>query len=97
LLSLSAANGVLMFISADQLLAHAIGDYLLQSDWMAAEKAKHANAALCHALCYTLPFIFLRPSLLGLVFIVSTHYVIDRHRLPKYLIRVKNRTGPPRT
>ena len=37
-------------ITADQLLAHAVGDYVLQSDWMATEKATKSLAALAHAV-----------------------------------------------
>lgn len=46
-----------------QLLLHLIGDYLLQSGWMAANKAKSHIAAFVHALVYSLPFLLLRPSL----------------------------------
>lgn len=82
-------------ISADQLLCHAIGDYVLQSDWMATEKTKKSIAALCHVLTYALPFLFLRPSWAGLSVIVGTHFVIDRWRLARFLVRMKNHIGPP--
>jgi hypothetical protein len=49
-------------ITADQLVAHAVGDYILQSDWMATEKTKQNAAAATHALTYTLPFLFLTRS-----------------------------------
>jgi hypothetical protein len=48
-----------MFITADQILAHMVGDYLLQSHWMATEKTKRSLAAGVHAGTYTLPFLFL--------------------------------------
>ncbi len=47
-------------ITADQLLCHAIGDYVIQSDWMANEKTKRSLAALAHVLTYAVPFLFLR-------------------------------------
>lgn len=81
-------------ITADQLFCHAIGDYVLQSDWMATEKTKRSVAALCHVLTYMLPFLFLRPSLAALAFIVSTHFVIDRWRLARYVCWLKNRPWP---
>lgn len=36
------------FITANALVAHAVGDYLLQSDWMATEKVKRSVACLAH-------------------------------------------------
>ena len=77
-------------ISGDQLLCHAIGDYVLQSDWMATEKTKRSLAALAHVLTYALPFLFLRPSLLALAVIVGTHFVIDRWRLARFVCWAKN-------
>lgn len=77
-------------ITADQLLAHAIGDYILQSDWMANAKTKQSVAALAHVLTYMLPFLFLRPSPLALATIVGTHFLIDRWRLARYVVAFKN-------
>ena len=68
-------------IVADQLLCHLIGDYVLQSDWMANEKTKKSVAALAHAITYGLPFLFLRPSLAAFLLIVGSHFLIDRFRL----------------
>lgn len=77
-------------ITANQLICHAIGDYVLQSDWMATEKTKRSVAALVHVLTYAIPFLFLRPSFLALAFIVGTHFIIDRWRLARYVCWVKN-------
>lgn len=63
-------------ITADQLVAHAIGDYLLKSHWMAIEKTKRSIAALAHVVRYAIPFLWFRPSLAALAFIVGTHLVI---------------------
>lgn len=84
-------------ITADQLLCHAIGDYILQSDWMATEKTKKSVAALCHVLTYGIPFLFLRPSWLAMFVIVSTHFVIDRWRLARFVVWIKNFIGPKQT
>lgn len=81
-------------ITADQLVSHAIGDYILQSDYMASEKTKKSTAAAIHALTYALPFLFLRPSPLALFVIVSTHFVIDRWRLARYVVWAKNWLAP---
>lgn len=83
-----------MFITADQLVAHAIGDYVLQSDWMAQSKTKKSVACLAHVLTYALPFLFLTTSWKALLFIVVTHFVMDRWRLARYVCWVKNFLGP---
>jgi hypothetical protein len=85
-----------MLISADQILAHLIGDYILQSDWMANEKRKRSVAALVHALWYSLPFMFFAPSMAAVAFIVGTHFLIDRFGLARYVVWLKNFIGPPR-
>ncbi len=81
-------------ITANQLVAHAVGDYLLQSDWMANEKTKRSTAALVHALSYGLPFLFLRPSAAAVLVIVGTHFLIDRFRLARFVVFAKNFFGP---
>jgi hypothetical protein len=77
-------------ITADQLVAHAIGDYVLQSDWMATEKTKRSLAAAAHVLAYSIPFLFLRPSLAAWLVIVGSHFIIDRWRLARYVVWAKN-------
>ena len=77
------------------LVLHALGDYGLQSDWMASEKTKGAWPAFAHALTYTLPFALLfglhwQPLLL----IGGTHFVIDHWRLARYLCWAKNILAP---
>lgn len=79
-----------MFITADQILAHLVGDYLIQSHWMATEKTKRSIAAAVHALSYTLPFLFLTLSPVALTFIVGPHFVIDRWRLARFVVWAKN-------
>ena len=65
-------------ITANQLIVHALGDYFLQSDWMASDKTSKKIAALVHALTYTLPFLFLTCSPMALLVIAGTHFVIDQ-------------------
>jgi len=83
-------------VTADQLLAHAVGDYLLQSDWMAREKTRRSIVALLHAVVYVLPFLLLSHSLPALLVIVVSHFVIDRWRLARYLAWLRNWLGPNR-
>jgi hypothetical protein len=82
------------FVTADQLVAHAIGDYVIQSDWMASEKTKRSLAAGVHALSYALPFVFLTTSPTALIVIVATHFAIDRWRLARYVCWAKNMLAP---
>jgi hypothetical protein len=65
-------------ITAGQLVAHAVGDYIIQSDWMASEKTERAWPAVVHAVTYTLPFLAFRPSPAALTMISGSHFVIDR-------------------
>lgn len=77
-------------ITADQLVAHAVGDYVLQSDWMANQKTKRSVACAAHVATYALPFLFLRPSLAALAVIVGTHFVIDRWGLARFVCWARN-------
>lgn len=71
------------------LLAHLIGDYVLQSHVMAMRKTSSWRWALIHAAFYSLPFAALLAWLgapldaaaLALAIIGGTHAVIDRLRL----------------
>lgn len=78
------------------LLAHAIGDYILQSDWMAVEKTKHLGPAIVHGVAYTVPFLLLTHDWRILAIVAGTHVVIDRWRLARYLVWAKNWVAPIR-
>lgn len=78
--------------TADQLVAHAVGDYILQSDWMADNKTKQHFAAAVHAITYTLPFLLITQNPAALAFICGTHFVVDRWRLARFVVWLKN--GP---
>ena len=81
-------------ITADQIVAHLFGDYILQSDWMATEKTRRSFAAAAHAVTYALPFLLLRPSLAAFALIVVSHFVIDRWRVARFVVYAKNFIGP---
>jgi hypothetical protein len=83
-----------MFVTADMLVAHAVGDYVLQSDWMASEKTKRSVAALAHAATYSLVFLFFTTSWKALAVILWTHFFIDRFRLARYVVWAKNFLSP---
>lgn len=83
--------------TADQLVAHAIGDYILQSHWMATEKTKQSTAAAVHAVTYTLPFLLITQSPAALAAICIPHFFIDRYRLARYVVWLKNGARGPVT
>jgi len=77
-----------------ELLAHAFGDYVFQSDWMAAEKTKRHLPAALHAVSYAACFLPRTRSLRALAVIGGTHFVIDRWRLAKHVCWAKNQAAP---
>lgn len=81
-------------ITADQIVCHLVGDYIIQSDWMANEKRKRSLAAGLHAITYTIPFLFLTLDPLALGIISGTHFLIDRFGLARYVCWLKNRPYP---
>lgn len=81
-------------ITANQIVVHLVGDYILQSDWMASEKTKRWGVALFHAFTYALPFLFFRPSLVGFLVIWLSHALIDRYRVARFVVYAKNFLAP---
>ncbi len=84
-------------ITADQIILHALGDYVIQSDWMANEKTKRWLPAVLHALTYTIPFLFLTQNPVALAIIGGTHFIIDHWRLARYVVWAKNYLFSPGT
>lgn len=82
--------------TADQIVAHIVGDFILQSDWMAREKVRSSFACLVHVVTYTLPFLLLTQVPETLLVIAGTHFLIDRWRLPRFLIWARNLPFPGR-
>lgn len=73
------------------ILCHLTGDFWLQSDWMALNKAKKTLPCLIHVLVYTACFLALTLSWKALLFIGITHFIIDRFPvIVKRLIWLKN-------
>ena len=78
------------WVTGDQIVAHLIGDYLLQSHWMATEKVRRHTAAIVHALAYTVPFLLLTTSATALAVIALSHFIVDRWRLARFVVWAKN-------
>ena len=83
--------------TADQIVCHLVGDYLLQSHWMATEKGRNSLAAFAHATAYTMPFLFLTLDPLALALIAGTHFAVDRWRLARFVVWIKNGACGPVT
>ena len=77
-------------ITADQLFLHALGDYVIQSHWMATEKTRRWWPALVHAITYALPFTLITTSPWALLVIAGTHALIDRYRLARWVVWARN-------
>lgn len=78
----------------EQLMAHLVGDYLFQNNWMANTKTKNSFigyvACLIHVLTYSIPFLFLITNVWQYILIVSTHFLIDKFRLAVLWIKLVN-------
>lgn len=77
-----------------QLLAHLIGDYVLQSEWMALNKTKRSWPAIVHVFFYTLPFCFLTNNVFALILIAGTHFLIDRFSIAKKIGKFRDYICP---
>lgn len=77
-----------------QLILHLFGDYISQSNWMAVNKSKRTWPCLCHCFLYTLPFLMLSSSYTALGIIFGSHFLIDRFRLARYVVWLKNWMAP---
>jgi len=82
--------------TADQLVAHLVGDFMLQNDWMAREKNHKSLACFVHVIVYTLPFLFITTNPATLLVIAGTHFIIDRWRINRFLIWSRNLFFPGR-
>jgi len=85
-----------------RLLAHLAGDFLLQSDWMAAAKVighgrERALAAASHAAIYAACFVPFTRNPARLAVIGVTHALIDAYRPLPWLIHHKDRLLSPRS
>ena len=75
-----------------------VGDYITQNDWMANTKTKNTKmgylACVIHSLLYSIPFLFIG-SWKAVLVILITHFLIDKYRLAKYVVQLKNWSFTP--
>lgn len=77
-----------------RLLAHLVGDYLLQTHYEASEKVNHWLPATTHAVKYTAAFLPLTRNPKALATIGVTHLILDRYRLAKHVSWARNQGAP---
>ncbi|ASR76537.1 hypothetical protein SEA_SAMISTI12_116 [Streptomyces phage Samisti12] len=75
-------------------LLHFVGDYIIQTDWMAQLKTKRWAPAIVHGVTYGVPFLFVTMSPIALAVIIVTHIVIDHYRLARHVVWAKNQLAP---
>lgn len=75
------------------ILAHLIGDYLLQNDWMALNKKSKSWICAVHVATYMLPFLFCGFAWWQLALIAGQHYLQDRTNFIMWLMKVKGSEG----
>ena len=59
-------------------LAHLIGDFILQTDWMVANKKKSSLVCSIHTLFYIIPFFFSDLYIWQILLIGVQHGIQDR-------------------
>ncbi|GMR19231.1 MAG: hypothetical protein BMS9Abin34_362 [Patescibacteria group bacterium] len=83
--------------------AHLIGDWIIQTYWMATEKSRSWAALLAHVVSYhILVFIALYfvgvslvPNVLATLFLAATHAVLDNRRFEIWWIRTIKKVRKP--
>jgi len=66
--------------------AHIIGDFLLQTDWMAKGKKESWWIAGIHTFFYMIPFILVHPSIQQAILIAAQHMIQDHSNFVKWLM-----------
>lgn len=76
-----------------QLLLHALGDYIIQNDWMALNKKKLTRkgelACQIHCITYSLPFLLIG-TWKSVVVIYISHYLFDRTNITGWFLAIRN-------
>jgi len=61
----------------EYLVAHLVGDYLFQNDWMAKGKKRSWGICACHVLFYMLPFCLTNLTWWQLFLVAAEHWIQD--------------------
>lgn len=73
------------------IVAHLVGDFILQNEWMAANKKRSSVACLVHVLLYLVPFLACNIQWWQIVLIGAQHFVQDRSVFILWWMRVWKR------
>ena len=68
-------------------LAHLIGDFLIQNDWMASHKKHSSFAAFVHMISYLIPFLFTELLWWQIALIGVTHFAQDRSQFVTWWVK----------
>ena len=60
------------------IVAHLVGDFILQNEWMAVNKKQSSLICTIHVLVYLLPFLFCNLCWWQICFIGIQHFLQDR-------------------
>ena len=79
------------------IIAHLVGDFLLQNDWMQA-KSRSSSVCAAHVACYSIPFLLIWGAtgwpLWVLAVILAEHWAQDRFGLHLKWMRAYGQTTP---
>lgn len=59
------------------IICHIVGDYFLQTDYMASNKGKDLYLLFVHCVCYCIPFLVLYGFVWQIALIFTVHIVVD--------------------
>jgi len=62
-------------------IAHLVGDFLLQTEWMATRKTTSSLACAVHVLVYLIPFVVCPLHWWQIALIGAQHFLQDRTRM----------------
>lgn len=60
------------------IIAHLVGDFILQNEWMAINKKDRSLPCIVHLIVYLAPFLFCQLSWWQVALIGIQHYIQDR-------------------
>jgi len=60
------------------ILAHFIGDFVIQNDWMAINKKRSNWICTIHVFFYMIPFLFTELTVIQLTLVAIQHWLQDR-------------------
>ena len=72
-------------------VAHLVGDFILQNEWMALNKKRNSFACLVHVLVYLIPFLFCHLQWWQLALIGIQHFAQDRSAFILWWVRIVKR------